>query len=340
MTDTGPAEAVTSPARSLEGPEKVAALLLAMGKHVANRLLKHFDEKEIRIIARTAADLGRVPKASIESLVEEFAAIIASGGDLEGSAGEAEELLSGVMPADQVAEIMSAVKGHASQAVWPKLSQIPETAIAQFLLKEHPQVVAFVLSKASPACAAAVLGRLPAALRNEVMRRMLALKPVMEPPRRILEEALHNELLMKVGRNTGQDIRARIADILNRMERAQMDEIFQSLDLYRPKEAKVIKGLLFTFDDIAKLSPAARTKLFDEVPAERTILALRGADPQMTELILSSIGARARRIIEQELQSGAPVIQKEVLKARRAIADMALDMADRGLIAIHPEEEI
>ncbi len=196
---------------------------------------------------------------------------------------------------------MAGVRGQVSQAVWPKLSQIPETAIAQFLLKEHPQVVAFVLSKVSPACAAAVLGRLPSTLRNEVMRRMLAIKHVMEPPIRILEAALHNELLTKVGRSTGQDIRVRIADILNRMDRNQMDEIFQSLDQHRPKEAKVVKGLLFTFDDIAKLSQTARTRLFDQVPTERTILALRGADPQIAGLILSCVGARARRIIEQEL---------------------------------------
>ena len=46
--------------RTLSGPEKVAALLLAMGKPLASRLLKHFDPAELKIITRSAAALGAV----------------------------------------------------------------------------------------------------------------------------------------------------------------------------------------------------------------------------------------------------------------------------------------
>ena len=34
---------------------------------------------------------------------------------------------------------------------------MPETPVAQYLMKEHPQIAAFVLSKATPVAAAAVL---------------------------------------------------------------------------------------------------------------------------------------------------------------------------------------
>ena len=58
--------------RKLGGAEKVAALLLAMGKPAASRLLKHFDESEIRKIARTVSALGTVSKPLLEDLVDEF----------------------------------------------------------------------------------------------------------------------------------------------------------------------------------------------------------------------------------------------------------------------------
>ena len=47
--------------KQLNGPEKVAALLLAMGKPLASRLLKHFDQDELRQVTRSIADLGVVP---------------------------------------------------------------------------------------------------------------------------------------------------------------------------------------------------------------------------------------------------------------------------------------
>ena len=44
--------------RSLSGSEKVAALLLVMGKPLASRLLGHFDAGELKVITRSAAALG------------------------------------------------------------------------------------------------------------------------------------------------------------------------------------------------------------------------------------------------------------------------------------------
>jgi flagellar motor switch protein FliG len=325
--------------RQLSGREKAAALLLAMGKPLATRILRHFDEEEIRILAKTAADLGAVPRHALDALVDEFTAGVSGSSGLRGSANEAEQLLAGIVPSEQLNEIMSDVRGDYGRSVWPRLSQMPELPVSQFLMREHPQVAAFVLSRAAPALAAAVLERLPSELRNELMRRMLAMKHVLDAPQKLLETALNEELLRKGARNSGQDIHARIADIINRMRRDHMDEVFEALNQYRPKEAEKVKGLLFTFDDIVKLTPEAVAKLFDEVPPERTILALKGADPRLAEIILSALGARSRRIIEQELQSGASAVQRDVLKARRAIADLALQMAERGQIDLHEGED-
>ena len=44
-------------------------------------------------------------------------------------------------------------------------------------------------------------------------------------------------------------------------------------------------------------------------------------------------------MIEQELASGVTPTQRDVLKARRAIADLVLQMAERGQIDLHPNEE-
>ena len=57
------------------------------------------------------------------------------------------------------------------------------------------------------------------------------------------------------------------------------------------------------------------------------MLALRGAEAEIKETILSSLGARARRMIESELNDAAAEVTKEVIFARRAIAEMALRLA-------------
>lgn len=326
-------------APALKGSDKAAAILLALGKPAADKLLRHFDQEEITAIARSASKLGVIPKVVMDGLITEFIESLVGGGDLQGTAVEVERLLSGIMSADEVAQIMLEIRGQSPQTVWPKLSQIADPALAQYLTKEHPQVAAFILSKASPACAAGVLEILPRDIRNELMRRMLAVKPVTEAAVNLLESSITADLLVKMARKSGPDIHARIADIINKMKREHMDDVFNSLSITRPKEAEKVKDLLFTFDDIVKLSPAGRAKLLNEVPADRLIIALKGADAGLTQMIIAAVGARSGRMIEQELSSGVETPLREVLKARRAIADLALDMADRGLIELKPDQE-
>lgn len=322
----------------LRGAERTAALLLAMGKENADRIVRHFDEEDLKHLARTASTLGRVPRKAIEALVDELANAMAVGADLLGNDSVAEQLISGFLPEDQAAELMSDLRGDAGKVVWPRLAKMPESATVQYLTKEHPQVAAFVLSKISPNVAASIISQLPAELRKELTRRMLTIKPVLDAPVRILEDILAQHLITRVARSNGPDIHARLADIINKLDRDQMDEVLTGLEEYRPKEAKIVRGLLFTFDDIVKLSLEVRTKLFDEVPPEMVLLALKGADKDVTEAVLEAVSTRARRIIEQELANGAPGIRREVLQARRAIADLALDMANRGLIEINGED--
>jgi flagellar motor switch protein FliG len=172
------------------------------------------------------------------------------------------------------------------------------------------------------------------------MRRMLALKIVLEKPIQILEGAVKEELLYKSAKNAGPTIHARLADIINKMERKQMDEILTDLEQHRPKEAELVRSLLFTFDDLSKLSQPALVTLFDGIPADRTITALFGAEPRMIDMILEATPTRARRMIEQELTTGKRATAREVQKARRAIADAAMEMIEKGIIEIgNPDED-
>ena len=325
--------------KNLRGPDKVAALLLAMGKPAASRLLKYFDDAEVASIAASASRLGIISAPVLDHIVNEFVQSCDAGRELEGSAGEIEKLLSGVIPADQLLDIMSQVRGQRHRAVWPKLSASAPNAIFQYLAKEHPQTAAFALSRTSPTCAANVTTMMPSDQRDEVMRRMVSISSITETALRLLETVLDDELVVAARRATGHDIHACMAHIINKMEREQMDSVLQSLFASRPKEAQVIKGLLFTFEDIALITQETRLKLFDKVAPERLIVALKDCEPDLKEVILSSVAARSRRMIESELAAGPPTSQRDIRKVRREIADLALEMADGGEIDIRARDE-
>ena len=54
--------------RQLAGPQRAAAILLAMGKPPATRLLKHLEPNELREVTRAAARLGAIPPGELMML--------------------------------------------------------------------------------------------------------------------------------------------------------------------------------------------------------------------------------------------------------------------------------
>jgi flagellar motor switch protein FliG len=160
------------------------------------------------------------------------------------------------------------------------------------------------------------------------------LRPVGEDTARAVEAALQADLLAGPVQDARKGANARVAEIINKMERAHVDAVMQDLERARPEAASALRSLMFDFADIPRLSVKARLILFEKVAPERVILALNGAEPELRELVLSSLTARTRRMVESELSNGQSVAARDVEKARRAIGETVLELAERGEIEL------
>ena len=324
--------------RPLQGPEKVAALLLVMGKPLASKLLAHFDAAELKLITRSAAELGSVPIDVLEELVEEFAGDFAKEVELQGTADQAENLLAGALPPDQVADIMSDVLGNSNKTIWQKIAAVTPQTLTDHLMLQHPQVVALALSKIDASAAAEVMALMPRPARNEAMRRLLGLRPVADPPIRLIEVRLHDELVVNPPRPAGASA-SKMADIINKMAPEHMQDLLAALERDSPQEAEFLRSKLFSFDDLVKLPQKSRQVLFEKVPSERIVLALIGTTEDFCANVLSSLTARARRLVENEMSNAGGSAQKDVLAARRGIVDVLLEMAERGEVQLHADDD-
>ena len=320
---------------ALTGTEKVAVLLLALGKARAAKLLKKFDTEELKLLTRSAADLRPVRMSDLETLVEEFAHTFSNGVGFAGTVTEVKNLLSGVMTEEQFAEVMADAPVR-EEPVWERIGALPPDTLRGYLIKEHPQTAALILSRSDLGLAASVIAKFGADVRNGLLCRMIALKGVGEDAVKALEGALREDLLATASASNSH---VGIADILNRLDKSQSEDVLKTLAEIRPDEAKAIKGMLFTFDDIAKLSQQVRWLLFDKVPIERLVIALKGTDAEFQATILSSLASRSRRMVEAELQSGGAPSQRDLAEARRAIVDIVLKMISTGDIQVEAAEE-
>jgi flagellar motor switch protein FliG len=316
-----------------ERASKAAIILLALGGSFGSRLLKEFDPGEIRKFATSAASLDEIDSTFLSNLVEEFSTemnkpVLLCGGDQQ-----TRNFLAEALPADQVNKILGA-EDVPFVTIWPNFTTGSENTLVPYLLDEHPQTITYILTKLDLDLSAKIVSMLPRELRDSVTRRLLKMQFVEAEPNKLVQICLQTDLLTQADTGLEKEGRARMATLLNKMDKDQVEMILEGLKAARPSEAAALKKLLFSFEDIIKLDQKYRLILFDKVQTEQVMIALRGAEAELKEIILSSLGARARRMIEAELNGAEGDVTKEVAAARRAIAETALRLASNGEISI------
>ena len=327
------AQTAKKPAETLDLPraQKVTALLLAMGKASADRVLSLLSNAEIHKVAVSAASLPPITSDKLEKIYTELEEAISSAAQIVGSTDEAANLISGVVSEDTANLIMTDLTGDVRRVDWQALDQFDTERLTAFIASEPPQAAAYIVSRLTYATAAQVLTHVDDRLRADIGKAMLEMA---EPPERavaMVEKRVMEGLLDVQDDSSG---RKRLGSLLNHLEREHADQVLDSLSVSNPDDAAEIRNMVFRFEDVVRLEEADRSKLFDSVQAEALIVALQGAAEELVSSVLDVVSARSRRMIEQELAGGAPARPAEIKKARMEIAELARDMGERELIKL------
>ncbi len=318
----------------LTGAQKSAILMLALGEEQSSRLFGMLHEDEIKEISSAMSQLGSVKAELVEALCVEFAESMGGMSSLVGTFESTERLLQKALPRDRAAQIMEEIRGPAGRTMWDKLGNVHEAVLANYLKNEYPQTVAVVLSKIKPEHAARVLTLLPDSFSIEVVMRMLRMESVQKEVLDGVERTLRAEFMSNLARSTRRDSHEMMAEIFNNLDRASESRFVTALEERNRESADKIKSLMFTFDDLSRLSSAAIQGLLRAVEKDKLPLALKGASEGLRDLFLKNLSERAGKMLRDDMDGLGPVKLREVDEAQAAIVALAKDLAAQGTIEI------
>ena len=323
----------------MNGPQKAAAFMLAVGEEHASKLFAMMHEDEIRDISQAMASLGTVPAVAVEELAREFADSIGQTGNLVGSWETTERMLLRTLPRERVSQIMEEIRGPAGRTMWDKLGNVNEAVLANYLKNEYPQTVAVVLTKVKSEHAARVLSMLPESFAMEVVMRMLRMESVQKEALDGVEKTLKAEFMSNLARAQRRDAHEMMAEIFNNLDRQSESRILAALEERNRDAAERIRSLMFTFDDLVRLDGQGVQVLLRNVPKEQLILALKGASENLRDLFLKNMSERAGKMFKEDLAGLGPVRLREVDEAQAAVVVMAKDLAAQGQIVLQEGRE-
>jgi flagellar motor switch protein FliG len=291
-------------------------------------------EDEIKEISSAMAQLGSVRSEVVEKIGIAFSESLGTAGTIVGNFESTERLLQKTLPRDRVAQIMEEIRGPAGRTMWDKLGNVNEAVLANYLKNEYPQTVAVVLSKVKAEHAARVLSLLPDSFAMEVVMRMLRMESIQRDVLDGVERTLRAEFMSNLARSTRRDAHEMMADIFNNLDRSAEARFVGALEERNREAAERIKALMFTFDDLARLTSAGIQVLLRSVDKEKLPLALKGASEKLRDLFFKSLSERAGKMLRDDIEALGPVKLKDVDDAQAGIVLMAKELAASGAIEL------
>lgn len=320
--------------KKFSGLQRAAALMLALGRDHGAPIWEQLTTEEIKELSACIAQLGRVPAAVVEHLLIQFSGEVTSMASLHGSFETTERLLEGILPTDRVKEIMEDIRGPSGRTMWDKLSNVSETVLAAYLKNEYPQTVAVILHKLRSDHAARVLSELPKDLATDVVMRMLRMDTVQKDVILEVENTLKNEFMSNLSRAQRRDPHEAMAELFNALDRSTEEAMLGALDERAPDSAERIRALMFTFEDLGKLLPAAIQIVVRNCNKRELALALKGAPEEMRQLFLSGMTERAARMMRDDMAAMGPVRARDCEDAQASLVRLAKTLGDRGEIVL------
>lgn len=337
--DGGQQKAIAVQKTRLRGPQKVAALLLAVDKGIAKSIFAKLEDFEVKKVTDSMFDLGALHQDVTTNILNEFVRNVASGGSMTASAEEIKALLSESLDERRAKEIMSSMTSFKDNTLKNLGTYDPKT-LANFLSNEHPQTIAVLLCHMGTEKVGQVIKLLPAEVQSEVVMRIAFLEEITPEALGDIEDAV-KEALKGMGSATKHKMGGveYVADALNRLDKRTTNGILETISSENAELAEQIKQNMFVFEDLIKIDDRGIQEILKGVDQSELALALKVCTDEMKEKIFANMSERAAKILREDLEVMGPVKVSDVEKAQNNILKILDRLVSEGKVVLSGEGE-
>jgi len=319
---------------------KAAVLLMSLPEEQAGQLLAKLDAKQVEAVSIEIAKLNNISPEEQEQVIRDFASADPTG--LTGGAGGlsvAKTLLERALGTKATAAL-DTVRQSIEALPFGFLQKVDSQNLLTFIIDEHPQTIALILSHMSPTQAAAVIAGLPAERQLSVIRRVATMGQTSPEIIHEVEKGLEHRMssVMSQQFENAGGVSA-VAEILNVTDRATERSLLENLAQEDPDLVEEIRRLMFVFEDINKFTDRDIQTVLKNVESSQWAMALKGASDELKQKILGNMSKRAATLLQEEMEYLGPVRASAVDQVQQQIVDIIRRLEDAGEITIHASEE-
>jgi flagellar motor switch protein FliG len=319
---------------------KAAILLMSLPEDQAVQLLGRLAPKQVEQVSIEIAKLGRLSADEQENVIHEFAdanpnSLGFSGGGIDVARSLVEKALG-----NKASPTLDVVRQSIEALPFGFLKKVDPQNLLTFIIDEHPQTIALVLSHLPPAYGAEIIKGLPSERQLAVIRRIAHMGQTNPEVIHEVERGLESRMasLMQQSFEKAGGVNS-VAEILNVSDRTTERALLEALSQDDPELVEEIRRLMFVFDDLSKLSDKDIQTVLKNVETAQWAMALKGASSELKQKILGNMSQRASAMLTEEMDYLGSVRLTEVEQVQQQIVDIVRRLEDAGEITVHAADE-
>jgi flagellar motor switch protein FliG len=319
-----------------DGLEDAAILMMSLGEEEASEVFKHLSPKEVQKLGEAIAKTKAITRERLDDVVYKFTGVAAAHSLMISNSGDyVRSVLKRALGDDKAALLIDRILQGGDVSGIESLKWMEPASVAELLRNEHPQIVAAILVHLDFDQAADIMKFFAERQRNEVMLRVATMEGIQPSALKDLNEVLFKVLAGgdKMRKSSLGGVKT-AAEMINLMGTAIEGTVIESIRNHDPDLAQKIMDKMFVFDDVLKLDDKAIQTILKEVSSDVLIVALKGAQPELKEKILSNMSSRAAETLREDLESRGPMRLSEVEAQQKEILKTVRRLADEGTIVI------
>lgn len=320
----------------LSGRQKVAILLMSLEMESASKIFAMVDPTDVELIAVDIANLQGIDGDVIDQVINEFYEMMAAREYyVEGGMDYALLLLEKTFGIDKAREIIEKIKVLTTIRGFDILKAADSQQLANFLSKEHPQVISLILSHLTPDQTASVLAEFEDELRTDVVMRIASLGKVspqlVSEVESVVDRVAESTIQQNLAKTGGSQL---VAAILNKSSGAHAKQMMENIEIKNPELATDIKRQMFLFEDMILIDDKGIQRILRDVDKKDLALSMKVSDEKLKTKIFKNMSERAAGVIREELDFMGPVKLKEVEAAQMRIVEVIKRLEESEEITI------
>ena len=321
---------------NLDGIEKSAILLIALGPEKSSKIFKHLKEDEIEQLTLEIANTGSISPQLKEDVLKEFYEVcLAQQYIAEGGIAYAKELLEKALGEEKAKDVIGKLTASLQVRPFEFIRKTDPSQLLNFIQDEHPQTIALILSYLPSGQSAQVMSALPPEKQADVAKRVATMDRTSPDIIKEVENVLERKLASLVNQDYtivgGVDA---IVEILNAVDRGTERHILETLEIEEPELADEIRRKMFVFEDILSLDDKSIQRVLRDVDNNDLAIALKNANEEVQNVIFNNLSKRLAAMIKEDMDYMGPVRLKDVEEAQQKIVNIVRKLEDSSEIVI------